>query len=61
MCGVEVYQPFWRGLSFEFPFLLGRDWRVLARLAGTGCFEHFPRYRLFLCVKPPSEGVVFIG
>lgn len=61
MSGVEVYQPAWRCFSFEFPFPLGRDWRALACLAGTGCFALSPRYRLFLCVKPPLEGVVFIG
>lgn len=61
MSGVEVHQPSWRGFSFEFPFLVGRDWRVLARLAGTGYFALSPRYRLFSCVKPPREGVVFIG
>ena len=61
MSGVEVYQPAWRGLSFEFPFLMGRDWRALACLAGTGYFEHFPRYRLFFLHNQPSEGVVFIG
>lgn len=26
--------------------------RALARLAGTGYFEHFPRYRQFSCLKP---------
>ena len=26
--------------------------RVVACLAGTGCFALSPRYRLFLCVKP---------
>ena len=47
--------------GFKFPFLMGRDWRALARLAGTGYFALSPRYRLFSCVKPPSKGVVFIG
>ena len=47
--------------GFKFPFLMGRDWRALARLAGTGYFALSPRYRLFSCVKPPREGVVFIG
>ena len=61
MSGVEVHQPSWRSFSFEFPFLVGRVWRVLACLAGTGYFALSPRYRLFLCVKPPSKGVVFIG
>lgn len=28
--------------------------RALACLAGTGCFALSPRYRLFLCVKPPA-------
>lgn len=42
--------------GFKFPFLMGRDWRVSARLAGTGYFALSPRYRLFSCVKPPWRG-----
>ena len=35
----------------SFPSVVEGFRRVLACLAGTGCFEHFPRYRLFSCVK----------
>lgn len=56
MSGVEVHQPAWRGFSFKFPFLMGRGWRAEVRLAGTGYFALSPRYRLFLCVKPPRKG-----
>lgn len=36
----------------SFPSVVEGFRRVLACLAGTGCFEHFPRYRLFWRVKP---------
>lgn len=35
----------------SFPSVVEGFRRVVARLAGTGYFEHFPRYRLFWCVK----------
>ena len=35
-----------------FPSVVEGFRRAVACLAGTGCFEHFPRYRLFSCVKP---------
>lgn len=61
MCGVEVYQPAWRGLSFEFPFPTGRVWRVFACLAGTGLFGIFPGTGCFHMYYQPAKGVVFIG
>lgn len=36
----------------SFPSVVEGFRRVLACLAGTGCFALSPRYRLFLCVKP---------
>lgn len=45
----------------SFPSVVEGFRRIVARLAGTGYFALSPRYRLFSCVKPPREGVVFIG
>lgn len=45
----------------SFPSVVEGFRRALACLAGTGYFALSPRYRLFLCVKPPWKGVVFIG
>lgn len=38
----------------SFPSVVEGFRRVVACLAGTGYFEHFPRYRLFWRVKPPA-------
>ncbi len=38
----------------SFPSVVEGFRRIVARLAGTGCFALSPRYRLFLCVKPPA-------
>ena len=35
-----------------FPSVVEGFRRVLTCLAGTGYFEHFPRYRQFSCLKP---------
>lgn len=35
-----------------FPSVVEGFRRVFACLAGTGYFEHFPRYRQFSCLKP---------
>ena len=36
----------------SFPSVVEGFRRALACLAGSGCFEHFPRYRQFSCLKP---------
>lgn len=39
----------------SFPSVVEGLRRALACLAGTGYFEHFPRYRQFSCLKPLAE------